>query len=306
MPVYNCGRYLSQALTSIVRQGYGDFECIVVNDGSTDRTSAILAKYSRMDSRIRVIERENRGLVASLNEAIDAARGRYLGRMDGDDWCEPGRFARQISLLEDCRDLVAVGCSVRMVDSDGYRLKTYFPPQNHSAIVSELLSGNGGALIHPAVTLRTDAVRKMGGYDSRMSGYGEDWDIFLRLSSMGELYNLPEVLLSYRQHLDSYNITRKETQVELLNTMVNAARIRHGLSPMTMPAVVKDLEPPLRRWALWALEGGELLTALKHSSRDVVRQPMDRRSWSIFAYIIRQIPSIYRIPERAMRSKASF
>lgn len=288
LPVYNCERYLNSALESVRQQTFSDFECIVVNDGSTDRSLSILKRQARQDPRIRIVTRENRGLVASLNEAIALARGQFLGRMDGDDVCAPDRFYRQISVLKKSPQVVGVGAAVDMVDSEGKRLKTYTPPEDHAHIVSELLAGNGGAMIHPAVTFRLDAVREIGGYRDIFAGYGEDWDLFLRLSTVGKLRNLSSILLRYRQHAKSYNHTRQSAQrAELLKAMETARR-EYKL-PALASSPCQEAINPRRQWVLWSLEGSERFTAAKHAVIAVLLTPDDRRAWSLLIFVFRCI-----------------
>src|SRR5205807_183837 len=92
LPVHNARRYIRAAVYSVLQQTFKDFECIIVNDGSTDGTLEILQDLAERNPCIVLITRENRGLVASLNEAIAVARGKYLARMDADDLCLPARF----------------------------------------------------------------------------------------------------------------------------------------------------------------------------------------------------------------------
>ncbi|HEY8900392.1 MAG TPA: glycosyltransferase [Chthoniobacterales bacterium] len=288
IPVYNVGTYLEGALLSVRNQTFSDFECIVVNDGSTDDTAQVLERVAAADPRMKVLTQKNSGLVASLKNAIAAARGEFLARMDGDDFCTPDRFAKQVEFLRAHPEVVCVGACVDMLDPRGRRLKTYRPPEKHAAILAELLAGNGGALIHPTVTCRKAAVDQIGGYSTAFAGYGEDWDLFLRLSKLGRLHNLPEVLLKYRQHAKSYNQTRSAAQIERLSSAVRDARLAHGLEPLASIGSVNDQDSVFRQWALWALEGNEPRTAVLHAAAGVLRAPLEYRSWSLFQYVVRQ------------------
>lgn len=288
MPVFNCAPYLDRAMASIRGQTFSDFECIVVDDGSKDRSLSILRRHAAQDARIRIVSRENRGLVASLNEAVSLARGTFLGRMDGDDISLPDRFARQIAILQSSPQLVGLGAAVDMVDSTGQRLKSYTPPISHEAIVAELRGGNGGAMIHPAVVFRAEAIRKVGGYRDQFSGFGEDWDLFLRLSEIGTLRNLPQILLKYRQHSKSYCSTRHETQRATLSAAMDVIRREHRL-PETTRQAHPEVDNFRRQWVLWSLEGAERMTALKHAIIAVGQSPDDRRAWSLLAYVFRRL-----------------
>ena len=119
MSVYNGARYLHPAVESILEQDFADFEFIIVDDGSTDGSGAILLEFAEKDARIRLIQRENRGLVASLNEAIALARAPLIARMDCDDIAMPDRFTRQIEYLADHPEIAIVGSHIHEIDEDG-------------------------------------------------------------------------------------------------------------------------------------------------------------------------------------------
>jgi GT2 family glycosyltransferase len=129
--------------------------------------------------------------------------------MDADDLSTPHRLATQLRFLEENKSCVAVGSAVDLIDPTGRRLKTMRPPLAHEDIVGELLAGNGSAMIHPAVMFRASALASVSGYDPAFSGYGEDWDLCLRLSNYRVLANLADVLFRYRMHPHSYNLTRR-------------------------------------------------------------------------------------------------
>ena len=101
LPVYNAEKYLAEAIDSILNQTFTDFEFIIINDGSTDNSLSILQSYQTQDSRIRLFSRENKGIVMTMNEGIDLARGEWLARMDADDIAMPSRFERQLQHLKE-------------------------------------------------------------------------------------------------------------------------------------------------------------------------------------------------------------
>src|SRR3954468_5693657 len=112
LAVYNARRYLRQAIDSILAQTFTDFEFIIIDDGSTDDTLAILREYEKRDGRIRLISRPNKGLTTTLNEGLALARGEFLARMDGDDVALPTRFEKQVTYLRDHPECVLVGSRV--------------------------------------------------------------------------------------------------------------------------------------------------------------------------------------------------
>ena len=105
MPIYNGARFLAEAIDSVLGQTFDDFELLAINDGSSDDTVEILARYGNRDSRVRIVDNgENVGLVASLNRGCDLARGKFIARMDQDDFSFPRRLAKQVKFLTEPRD----------------------------------------------------------------------------------------------------------------------------------------------------------------------------------------------------------
>jgi glycosyltransferase involved in cell wall biosynthesis len=287
LPAYNAERFVRPAIESVCAQTFPDFECLVLDDGSTDQTHSALKSIAAGDPRIRVISRENRGLVATLNELIGQARGRYLARMDADDLCAPHRFSNQVDFLDSHPECVAVGSNVDFIDPQDRRLKTLHLAPTHQGIVEGLLAGNGGSMIHPAVMIRATGMSAVNGYRPAFAGYGEDWDLFLRLSTQGTLANLPEILLQYRVHPQSYNRTRNASQLDALLRALNVVRSQHGLAPLeTLPGTQPQISRAEvhRLWAEWAIEGAELRTARRHSLISVAYAPFRRVSWQFLKY----------------------
>src|SRR5262245_14197402 len=108
MPIYNAGRFLPAAVESVLAQTFADFELIAIDDGSRDGSSEVLAQLAARDPRIRVFAQENRGIVATLNRALELARAPLVARMDADDLSRPDRFAKQIAFLRQHPEVAAV------------------------------------------------------------------------------------------------------------------------------------------------------------------------------------------------------
>ena len=197
MSVYNNAPYLAAAIESIVGQTFGDFEFLIVDDGSSDGSGAVIDGFAASDSRIRAIRQPNRGLIASLNRMIDEARGELIARMDGDDIALPERFATQVAWLDANPQAGVLGTGCTCIDQQGRvtdrKFDNVLTPQ---AILDDLR--NGPPLCHPSVMMRRDAVRAVGGYH-RAYRHCEDYDLWLRLSEQVAMANLPERLLLYRQ-----------------------------------------------------------------------------------------------------------
>lgn len=197
MSVMNGARFLHDAMASVLAQTTRDFELVVVDDGSTDATPAILAAHAAADARVRVLTQPNRGLVASLNRILAEARAPLFARMDGDDVALPERLAVQAAWLADHPVVVALGTGFVPIDESGHRGH----PVRNVVTPAEVLADlpNGPPLCHPSVVMRTDALRAVGGYRAAYR-HCEDYDLWLRLSERGALANLPEPLLLYRHN----------------------------------------------------------------------------------------------------------
>lgn len=196
MSVYNNDVYLGEAIESILAQSFGDFEFLILNDGSTDGSRAIIDDYAARDHRIRPIHRENRGLIVSLNELIEKSRAPLIARMDGDDVALPERFIRQKAFLDAHPDHGMVGSWVTLIGEKGEPLGDGGEkPVSAEEIVANLAAGP--LFSHPTVIFRTDLVRSAGGYRAAFR-HCEDHELWLRLAGRTRMANLPERLLRYR------------------------------------------------------------------------------------------------------------
>ena len=227
LPVYNGQQFLREAVQSVLDQSFQDFELIALDDGSSDRSLPILHEFAARDPRVRVISRENRGLVATLNQLIGEARGEYLARMDADDICDPGRFAMQCRILEQEPDVGVVGASVLHIDADGRPICRIAPPETHTEIDALHLTGHC-SIWHPTVIMRAGLVRAMGGYRSAFE-YAEDFDLWLRMAEHCQLRNVRAVLLRYRIHAKSISEVFGTRQDERTRQACEEAWVRRGI-----------------------------------------------------------------------------
>ncbi len=197
MSVYNADRFLDEAIASIRAQTHTGFEFLILNDGSSDDSRAVIDRHAGEDARIVPIHRENRGLVASLNELVGRARAPVVARMDADDVALPERFTRQLAFLDANPDYGVVGCWTSDIDSRGepYPLRGPDHPVTHEEFLRSV--GRGPLLCHPSAMFRVEAVRGVGGYHGAFR-HCEDFDLWLRLAGVTKLGSLPERLLRYR------------------------------------------------------------------------------------------------------------
>ena len=266
MAVHNGERFLAEAVESILNQTFSDFEFLIIDDGSTDGSSAILSAYAARDARIRLISQPNQGLTRSLNAGIKLARGEYIARFDADDISLPQRFALQVSAFRSDLTLILIGSDVELITDDGLFLGARGNATDHREIRKKLLLGDGSALTHPAVMIRQSALKAIGGYDESFA-VGQDLDLFLRLSEVGRVGNLPDRLLLWRQHNSSVNRTRtdhwmplKRRAIENTINRVGAAEYARGL--FYRAETIWPTGDPLSL-ASFAEERGRNLTAAK-------------------------------------------
>lgn len=290
MPVYNGERYLTEAIESILEQTFDDFEFLIINDGSTDRSREILERHAARDARVRVFHRENRGITPTLNELLRLARADLVARMDADDIALPERFARQVRHLEENPDCALVGASVIIIDPEGRDLAARAVPLNHAEIVEGFLRGGGQFVFHPATMFRRKLALDLGGYQERFP-LAQDLDLFLRMAETARLTNLPEPLLKYREHAGKLGSTRALLQGETVRRILCEAHERRGLTPPKSVAELRfnTVEPAERHrtWGWWALGAGHVATARKHALASLRLAPFSRASWRLLACSIR-------------------
>lgn len=195
MPAYNAEKYIAEAIDSILGQTFGDFEFIILNDCSKDRTEEIILSYS--DSRIVYLKNEkNMGVAATLNRGLSVARGEYIARMDADDISLPERFEKQVAYMEANPETMVLGCALERFGQDIKTQVRSFSTDSKQMRI-DLLFACG--LAHPSVMMRRAVIMELGGYDMSFEGM-EDYELWCRVLNKHEITTLPDVLLRYRVH----------------------------------------------------------------------------------------------------------
>ncbi len=195
MPAYNAEKYIKEAIDSILAQTFSDFELIIIDDGSTDRTAEIVNDYS--DSRIRFCPNEkNMGVAATLNRGLGLASGEYIARMDADDISKAERFSKQVGYLDAHADIAVCGTSIELF-CDGTVIGTRFPSTEPEKLKEDLFFSCG--IAHPSVMMRKAAILELGGYDPAFNGM-EDYELWCRVAEKNKIAVLPEILFRYRIH----------------------------------------------------------------------------------------------------------
>lgn len=196
LPVYNAAPYVKEAVQSILSQDHENFEFIIIDDGSADASGAILRDLAGKDTRIRLVQRENKGLVATLNEGLSLARAPFIARMDADDVSLPNRLTLQVERMMLEPDLAVLGGGIRYMDSAGRLGRTVAYPVG-SKVDAALLWG--APVAHPATMIRTETARCTGGYPTAFP-HAEDYAFWVRLREHGHIDNLSQTILHYRVH----------------------------------------------------------------------------------------------------------
>lgn len=210
MPVHNGARFLEVSVNSILAQTVGDFELIIVDDGSTDKTSIILSNFATTDSRIKLLHnRSCQGISVALNQAVRLACAPLIARMDADDWAHESRFALQIESFQRSPGLVVCGSNATHVDEQMRPLFHTVLPLSDWDIRCATLFEN--PFVHSAVMIKADAFRRIGGYNESFSTT-QDYELWARLMAHGKVRNLEDSLIKFRQHAASVSAHQHDEQ----------------------------------------------------------------------------------------------
>jgi len=226
MSVFNGERFLSAAVDSILDQTFREFEFIIIDDGSSDRSASILDSYQSYDPRVKVYHQQHGGLIKSLNRGCSLAQGRYIARMDSDDIAIKNRLMWQVEFMERHPEVGVLGGAVEWIDAAGRSLQIHRYPTEDGQIKSTLL--DGCAFWHPTVLLRREVFVWANGY-RRVVVDAEDYDLWLRIADQYQLANLEAVVLKYRIH--PYQVSMRKTAQQslgILAAQVAASSRRKG------------------------------------------------------------------------------
>lgn len=244
MSVYNGEKFIKQALKSIYTQTYQDFEVIIIDDASTDKTSEILINMK--DSRTFIYRNsENKGLTKSLNFGLKLCRGEYIARMDADDISHPQRFEKQVRYLDENPKCLVLGSWYGRIDSTGQVWGTKKTPTTYENIKKNLLIGN--CIAHGSAMLRRSSLVEIGRYNEKYI-CAQDYDLWLRLSEVGEMHNLGEYLYYLRSWPGAISATQNKQQNEYAELALQEALQRKSDSEPLNGAVFCGLADRAVRW----------------------------------------------------------
>jgi glycosyltransferase involved in cell wall biosynthesis len=262
LPIYNAGPYLASALGSILRQDYDRLEVIAIDDGSTDNSLQILQEHRQVDNRISIISRENRGLIATLNEGLAVARGDLVARMDADDVAYPWRLSRQVALFNRQPGLALCGAGFDTLL--GNRIIKGLPDPVLQDNLLQILSKFFTIFIHSTVVYSRNVIGDGILYYDEIYKHAEDFDLFRRLADRYPAAMIPESLIAYRIHGDSVT-SRHKREMRRTHLKIVAENLeREGLMQRTRDlrdigdAVTMDT---VRRAAEWIVALEERVSA---------------------------------------------
>ena len=193
MSVYNGELHLREAIESIFSQTFGNFEFVIINDGSTDTSQELIDSFS--DSRLVVIKQENMGVTKSLNKGLKIARGEYIARQDADDISLSDRLEKQVAYMDAHSEIAVLGGAAIAISNSGQVCGCMQRPESHEELVSRIYKEN--PFIHPTVMYRREFIEALGGYAEDFLR-AQDYDLWLRGYRFWQFHNLQEPLIRYR------------------------------------------------------------------------------------------------------------
>ena len=229
MAVYNGEKFLEEAIGSILKQTFSNFEFIIIDDGSEDTSLKIIKNFK--DKRISILENnKNIGLSASLNKGTKLSKGKYIARMDADDISLPERLEKQYNFMERNPNIGIVGTGYHLINESGERMGTYIYPDNPVTIHWKLLTGP--IFPHPTVMLRKKVLIENNLFYNEEYFVTQDYELWCRMIQFSEGSNLPQALIQYRHHDQSKSKAESDKQEQLrvkvsAESLVNIYQIAH-------------------------------------------------------------------------------
>jgi glycosyltransferase involved in cell wall biosynthesis len=221
-PVYNCEAFIKESLDSILHQTFQDFELIVINDGSVDKTHDVISSIS--DPRLRYINHEeNRGVMKRSKEAIELAVGKYIAVHDGDDISMSIRLEQETKYLDENPEIFCVGGRAKKIDMNGKFIGDWdFPPPLHEDALKMLTVQRKCPVINPTSMYRLSGYNEIGGYSTKAIYDGaHDFEFWCRAMLAGKkFHNIQDYLIKYRVNTEGMTRRQKLKQFAAYNTIM--------------------------------------------------------------------------------------
>lgn len=285
MPVYNGEQYLAEAIESILSQTMQDFELLVVDDSSQDRSVEIASSYR--DPRLRLlVNGENLGVGKTRNRGLAESAGEFVAFLDCDDLALPERLEKQVSFLETHPEFGMVGSSVEIIDGEGVGRDVMRYPAAPDEIPPLLLFGN--YFSQSAVMMRKSSLP--GACYRSEYPLGEDYDLWVRMAAVAKVWNLPQALTKYRVHGPSATFTKAELMESCIRKLLTEQLASMGVTP-TQPEIElhrqlgmlrfrlsADIFPVAERWLMKLIDSNRTARRYQeHALKKVVA-----RRWYMF------------------------
>lgn len=220
-PAYNVEKYIAETIESISSQSFKDFEFIILDDRSTDKTLEIANEYAKKDSRIKVFQNEvNLGIAGNRNKLLTLAKGEYIAWQDSDDISLPDRLEKQVKVLDEKREVGIVGGGLQLFNEKGDLSKRLFAEDDLTLRISIF---RYSPIAQPSAMVRKEVFETVGNYDLKMPP-AEDLDMSFRIGMHYEFANVPEVVVRYREHPTSATFTK----LKVIETNTIAMRLLYA------------------------------------------------------------------------------
>ncbi len=263
MPTYNRSVFLRRAVASVLRQSFSDWELIIIDDASTDDTPKVIAELAAREPRIVSLHNKKNfypDISKTLNRGIAAAHGKYIARLDDDDyWTDGDKLKKQCNFLEQHPNYVIVGSGMVVVDEYEKEIYRFLKKETDEEIRKTALSAN--PFSHTTVMFRADTARAVGGYGDWR--YAEDWDLWLKMGTRGKFYNFPEYMAAYtsagqnksfvhlraqsRMILDFITVHRKEYSGFWRGYLLNGTQYIYSFLPLFIRRRFQDFLASIKR-----------------------------------------------------------
>lgn len=295
MPVFNASRYISLAIQSVLRQTYRDFEFIIVDDGSTDDTLAIIHRFAAQDTRIIFVSHSRRGVSDTLNGAIQLARNALIVRMDADDIMLPVRIERQVVFMDEHPEVALAACYCLNIDSRGKVIRKFVSEFTSAEAVRRAISHNRVIeACHPAIIMRKSVLTAIGGYRTKF--LAEDLDLFNRMVEHGYGFLVqPEFLHAYRTHKDSASMSLlRGLSSELPWLQECTARRRRGEAELSWSEFL-TLDQQASLWTRWQRSRANLARTFRR------RALCSYAERSYLSFVLISLVSFLFLPDHTLR-----
>lgn len=299
MSVYNGEKYLREAVDSILEQTFKDFEFLIVNDGSTDKTAEILKSYQ--DPRIKIINNEkNIGLTKSLNKGLKVAKGEYIARQDADDISLPERLKKEVEFLEQNINVGLVGTDYLFINEKGKMVHIVKCLNGSKELKEKLLEGNQFG--HGSVMLRRECIYRVGAYREEFK-FSQDYDFCLRIAEVYDVANISEPLYKWRINIKSISVKKKMLQDKYASLAIELAKERKKIGQDKLQTLKKkeinnlldgylisksgfqskrDIAQNYCFWSKIFFKGKDYKSAFKLLVKSLANYPLNKETWVLF------------------------